>query len=267
MNSTLTVSSRGLNTDANTGMESDCGKYTTIAAPASHDIGRLPDSDLLLRPRVKSISAAFDVKQFLNSAGAERRIVEFRKSQRIYSQGNPTGGIKFVQKGAVRLSVVNEVGKVAVVAIVGPNEFFGEGCLVGQSVCMETATAIVPTSILFIGKKKMVRLLQKERELSDRFIAHVLARKIRAEEDLVDQLSNSSEKRLARTLLLLARYAEEDGPQKVVIKMSQVVLAEMVGTTRSRINFFMTRFRKRGFIEYDCEIRINPSLLSNVLRD
>jgi CRP/FNR family cyclic AMP-dependent transcriptional regulator len=267
MISTLSHSSRRLKPDANTPLESNGGKYATIAGSASQDIGPPPDRDLFLRSKGKSINVVFDLKQFLDSTDAAKRFVEFRKSEKVYSQGNPTRGIKFIQKGAVKLSVVNEVGKVAVVAIVGPNEFFGEGCLVGQSVSMETATAIVPSSILFIEKRKMVRLLREERELSDRFIAHVLARKIRTEEDLIDQLSNSSEKRLARTLLLLARYGEEDGPQKVVTKMSQMMLAEMVGTTRSRVNLFMAKFKKLGFIEYDCDIRINPSLQSIFLRD
>ena len=193
--------------------------------------------------------------------------MEFRKSETIYSQGNPIRGVKYIQKGGVRLSVINEAGKEAVVAILGPGDFFGEGCLAGQSVCMETATAIVPTSILFIEKAEMIRLLREEHGLSDRFIVHVLARNIRVEEDLLDQLFNSSEKRLARTLLLLARYGKQDEPQIVVAKISQEVLAKMIGTTRSRVNFFMNKFKKMGFIEYDHEIRINSSLLSVVLHE
>jgi len=229
--------------------------------------GRLPNSAFPLRPRVKSTSLAFDVNRFLNSTGVARRIMEFRKSETIYSQGNPTRGVKYIQKGGVRLSVINEAGKEAVVAILGPGDFFGEGCLAGQSVCMETATAIVPTSILFIEKAEMIRLLLEEHGLSDRFIVHVLARNIRVEEDLLDQLFNSSEKRLARTLLLLARYGKQDEPQIVVAKISQEVLAKMIGTTRSRVNFFMNKFKKLGFIEYDHEIRINSSLLSVVLHE
>jgi CRP/FNR family transcriptional regulator, cyclic AMP receptor protein len=234
---------------------------------ASQARGRLPNSDVSLRARVISTSLAFDVDQFLNSTGVARRIMEFRKSETIYSQGNPTRGLKYIQKGGVRLSVINKSGKEAVVAMLGPGDFFGEGCLVGQSVCMETATAIVPTSILFIEKAEMIRLLHEEHGLSDRFIAHMLARNLRVEEDLVDQLFNSSEKRLARTLLLLARYGKQDEPQRVVAKIPQEVLAEMIGTTRSRVNFFMNKFKKLGFIEYDHEIRINPSLLSVVLHD
>jgi CRP/FNR family cyclic AMP-dependent transcriptional regulator len=229
--------------------------------------GRLPNSAFSLRPRVKSTSLAFDVNRFLNSTGVARRIMEFRKSETIYSQGNPIRGVKYIQKGGVRLSVINEAGKEAVVAILGPGDFFGEGCLAGQSVCMETATAIVPTSILFIEKAEMIRLLREEHGLSDRFIVHVLARNIRVEEDLLDQLFNSSEKRLARTLLLLARYGKQDEPQIVVAKISQEVLAKMIGTTRSRVNSFMNKFKKLGFIEYDHEIRINSSLLSVVLHE
>jgi len=228
---------------------------------------RLSTSAFSFRPRVKSAGPAFDVSRFLNSTGVARRVIEYRESETIYSQGNPTRGVKYIQKGGVRLSLVNEAGKEAVVAILGPGAFFGEGCLAGQPVCMETATAIVPTSILFIDKAEMIRLLHEEHALSDRFIVHILARNIRFEEDLADQLFNSSEKRLARTLLLLARYGEQDEPQIVIAPISQEVLAKMIGTTRSRVNFFMNKFRKRGFIEYDHEIRINPSLLSVVLHD
>jgi CRP/FNR family cyclic AMP-dependent transcriptional regulator len=220
--------------------------------------GRLPNSAFSLRPRVKSTSLAFDVNRFLNSTGVARRIMEFRKSETIYSQGNPNRGVKYIQKGGVRLSVINEAGKEAVVAILGA----------GQSVCMETATAIVPTSILFIEKAEMIRLLREEHGLCDRFIVHVLARNIRVEEGLLDQLFNSSEKRLARTLLLLARYGKQDEPQRVVAKIPQELLAEMIGTTRSRVNFFMNKFRKLGFIEYSKrDIQINKSLLNFVLHD
>jgi CRP/FNR family transcriptional regulator, cyclic AMP receptor protein len=228
---------------------------------------RLSTSAFSFRTRVKSVGPAFDVNRFLNSTGVARRVIEYRESETIYSQGNPTRGVKYIQKGGVRLSLVNEAGKEAVVAILGPGDFFGEGCLAGQSVCMETATAIVTTSILFIEKAEMIRLLHEEHGLSDRFIVHMLARNIRFEEDLADQLFNSSEKRLARTLLLLARYGKQDEPQIAIAPISQEVLAKMIGATRSRVNFFMNKFRKRGFIEYDHEIRINPSLLSVVLHD
>ena len=210
---------------------------------------------------------AFNVQTFLDSCGVPRQILEFRRSEKIYSQGDPTRGVKYIQKGGVKLSVVSEGGKEAVVAMLGPGDFFGEGCLAGQPVCMGTATAIVPTSILFIGKKEMMRVLQTEHAFSDLFISHMLARNIRIEEDLVDQLFNSSEKRLARTLLLLARYGKEDRPQTVLPKISQEMLAEMVGTTRSRVNFFMNKFRKLGFIKYNGDLQINSSLLSVVLHD
>src|SRR5260370_5007084 len=173
----------------------------------------------------------------------------------------------YIQEGGVKLTVVNKSGKEAVVAILGPGDFFGEGCLAGQSVCMAAATTIASTTVLVIEKKEMNRALHKESQLSDRFIAHMLARNIRVEEDLIDQLFNSSEKRLARTLLLLARYGEPGDPKSVLPKMSQDTLAAMICTTRSRVNFFMNKFRKLGFIEYNGEIHINKSLLSVVLHD
>jgi len=173
----------------------------------------------------------------------------------------------YIQKGGVRLSVVNETGKEAVVAVLGPGDFLGEGCLAGQPLRIGTATAITATTMLVIEKKEMIRVLHSEHEFSDRFITFMLARNIRIEEDLVDQLFNSSEKRLARTLLLLARYGEEDSPQKVLPKISQEMLAEMVGTTRSRVNFFMNKFRKLGLIKYNGGLQINRSLLSVVLHD
>jgi CRP/FNR family transcriptional regulator, cyclic AMP receptor protein len=167
----------------------------------------------------------------------------------------------------VRLSVVNESGKEAVVAVLGPGDFFGEGCLAGQPIRIGSATAIVATTVLVIERKEMIRVLHVEHAFSDRFITYMLSRNIRVEEDLVDQLFNSSEKRLARTLLLLARYGKEDKPQKVLPKISQEMLAEMVGTTRSRVNFFMNKFRKLGFIKYNGGLHIDTSLLSVVLHD
>jgi CRP-like cAMP-binding protein len=218
--------------------------------------------------KANSRTPPFDLKSFLDSAGVARKVVEYRRSEKIYSQGDPTKGVKYLQKGGVKLSVVNEVGKEAVVAILGPGDFFGEGCLAGQPVCMATATAIVPTSILFIEKNEMMRVLHEEHEFSDRFISHMLGRNIRIEEDLVDQLFNSSEKRLARTLLLLALYGKQDQPQMMLPKVSQEMLAEMIGTTRSRVNFFMNKFRKLGFVQYsNSQVHINKSLLSVVLHD
>src|SRR5712664_1447169 len=209
----------------------------------------------------------FDVQGFLDSAGVARKVVEYRRSEKIYSQGDPAKGVKYIQKGGVKLTVVNEVGKEAVVAILGPGDFFGEGCLAGQSVCMGTATAIVPTSILFIEKKEMMRVLHAEHALSDLFISHMLTRNIRIEEDLVDRLFNSSEKRLARALLLLARYGKESAPQKMLPRVSQEMLAEMIGTTRTRVNFFMNKFRKLGFIHYNGGLQVHSSLLSVVLHE
>jgi CRP-like cAMP-binding protein len=209
----------------------------------------------------------FDLRVFLDTAGVARKIVKFRRSEKIYNQGDPAKGVKYIQEGGVKLSVLNENGKEAVVAILGPGDFFGEGCLAGQPICMGTATAIVATSILFIEKSEMMRALRTEHSLSDRFIAFMLARNIRTEEDLVDQLFNSSEKRLARTLLLLARYGSEDKPHGVLPKLSQEMLAGMVGTTRSRVNFFMNKFRKLGFIKYNGGLQVNTSLLNVVLHD
>jgi CRP-like cAMP-binding protein len=217
--------------------------------------------------KAHSISPAFDVKVFLDSAGLGRRVRKFPRKETIFVQGDPATNVIYIQEGGVRLTVVNESGKEAVVAILGPGDFFGEGCLAGQSICMATATTIAPTTVLVIEKDEMIRVLHEEHELSDRFIAYTLARNIRVEEDLIDQLFNSSEKRLARTLLLLARYGAPGQPQKVLPKVSQEMLAEMIGTTRSRVNMFMNKFRKLGFIEYNGEIHINTSLLSVVLHD
>lgn len=209
----------------------------------------------------------FNAQNFLDSAGVARKVVEFRKKETIFSQGDPGRHVIYIQKGGVRLSVVNESGKQAVVAVLGPGDFFGEGCLAGQPLRIGTATAITPTTALVIEKSEMIRVLHAEHEFSDRFISFMLARNIRIEEDLVDHLFNSSEKRLARSLLLLARYGKEDKPQRVLPRISQEMLAEMVGTTRSRVNFFMNKFKKLGFIKYNGGLQINNSLLSVVLHD
>jgi len=209
----------------------------------------------------------FDAQRFLESTGAAKRIVTYEPSAVVYSQGDPAASVLYIRQGSVKLSVVSETGKEAVVAVMAPGDFFGEGCLAGQPLRMATATAVTTTTVLVVDKRKMLQMLHKQADFSDRFIAHVVARNIRIEEDLVDQLFNSSEKRLARTLLLLARYGKQDRPQRVLPKVSQEVLAEMVGTTRSRVNFFMNKFRKLGFIEYNGGIKINTSLLSVVLHD
>jgi CRP-like cAMP-binding protein len=207
---------------------------------------------------------AFDAQAFLDSAGVARKVVEYRRSQKIYSQDDPSASVMYIQKGGVKLSVVNEVGREAVLAILGPGDFFGEGGMAGQSVRMGTATAITPTSLLVIEKNEMIRVLHAEHAFSDRFVSYMLLRNIRIEEDLIDQLFNSSEKRLARTLLLLARYGKEPQPLKMLPRVSQEMLAEMIGTTRSRVNFFMNKFRKLGFIHYNGGLQINTSLLSVV---
>jgi CRP-like cAMP-binding protein len=210
-------------------------------------------------------SPSFDVQLFLDSAGLGRTVRKFQGNDTVFAQGSPAKTVMYIQEGGVKLTVVNETGKEAVVAILGPGEFFGEGCLAGQSICMATATTIAPTTLLVIEKDEMIHVLHKEHELSDRFIAYMLGRNIRVEADLIDQLFNSTEKRLARTLLLLARFGEQGHPQKVLPKVSQELLAEMIGTTRSRVNFFMNKFRKLGFIEYNGKIHVNNSLLNVVL--
>jgi CRP-like cAMP-binding protein len=209
----------------------------------------------------------FNAQAFLDSAGIAKKIVEFRRAEPIFSQGEPCDNVMYIQTGGVKLSVLSKTGREAVVAMLGPGDFFGEGCLAGQPVRMGSATAITDSTILFVDKEEMVRLLHKQHALSDRFIAHMLARNIRIEEDLVDQLFNSSEKRLARTLLLLARYGKHDKPVRDVPPISQETLAEMVGTTRSRVNFFMKKFERLGFIDYKNGLKVNNSLLTVVLHD
>jgi CRP-like cAMP-binding protein len=210
---------------------------------------------------------AFDAQAFLDSAGVARKVNEFKKMEVVYAQGDAALSVMYIQEGGVKLTVVNEVGKEAVVAILAAGDFFGEGCLAGQSVRIGTATAITPCTVLVIEKGEMFKVLHEQHALSDRFITFMLARNIRIEEDLVDQLFNSSEKRLARTLLLLARYGQEDQPHGILPKMSQETLAEMIGTTRPRVNFFMNKFRKLGFIKYNGGLQINTSLLSVVLHE
>ncbi len=204
---------------------------------------------------------------YARNIARSRCVGKFRKKETVFAQGDPAKSVMYIQEGGMKLTVVNEAGREAVVAILGPGDFLGEGCLAGQSTCIATATTIAPTTVLFIEKNEMIRVLHGEHEFSDRFIAYMLARNIRVEEDLIDQLFNSSEKRLARTLLLLARYGAQGNPQKVLPKVSQEMLAKMIGTTRSRVNFFMNKFRKLGFIQYNSDIHVNNSLLSVVLHD
>ncbi len=210
---------------------------------------------------------AFNAQAFLDSAGISKKVVEYRRGDAIFTQGDPCDHVLYIRQGAVKLSVLSKAGREAVVAMLGPGEFFGEGCLAGQSVRMGSATATLDSSVLLVDKDQMVRLLHKQHAMSDRFIAHMLARNIRIEEDLIDQLFNSSEKRLARTLLLLARYGKHDKPVRAVPPISQETLAEMVGTTRSSVNFFMKKFQRLGFIDYSKGLKVNNSLLTVVLHD
>ena len=212
----------------------------------------------------------FDVDKFLANIGDGRRIVRVRKKERVYAQGDACDALFYIQKGKVKLTVVSENGKEATIAILNPTDFFGEGCLTAQQLRMGAATAMSDCELMRIGKTAMTSALRSQHALSDLFVAYLLARNIRYEADLVDQLFNSSEKRLARILLLLARFGKEGSPEKVIPRMSQESLAEMVGTTRSRVSFFMNRFRKLGFIQYsgyNGELEIHSSLLNVVLND
>ena len=209
----------------------------------------------------------FDVEAFLHSSGVAREVCEYHAGAVVFSQGAPAGSVIYIQKGAVKLSVLSRTGREAVVAMLGPGDFVGEGALAGQAIRIASATAVAATTALVVGKDEMLRVLHDQRALSDRFLAYVLTRNIRVEADLVDQLFNRSEKRLARALLLLARYGKEEEPNRVLPRISQEVLADMVGTTRSRVNFFMNKFRRLGFIDYNGGLKINHSLLSVVLHD
>jgi CRP/FNR family cyclic AMP-dependent transcriptional regulator len=218
---------------------------------------------------VAKAAPGFNAQAFLQSAGGAKMIVQYGRGDVVFTQGDACRHVMYIHAGGVKLSVLSTHGREAVVAMLGPGDFFGEGCLAGQSVRMGSATAITPSTILLVGKAKMRGLLHQQHAMSDQFITHMLARNIRIEEDLVDQLLNSSEKRLARTLLLLARYGTQDKPARAVPKLSPERLATMIGTTRARVNFFLNKFQKLGFIEYagDLPLKINSSLLSVVLHD
>jgi CRP-like cAMP-binding protein len=218
------------------------------------------------KARSTSTKTRFNVAAYLKSTGPARKIVKYREGAVVFAQGDAGSDVRYLQKGAVKLSVLSHIGKEAVVAMLTPGDFFGEGALAGQSVRIGTATAVVASSVLVIEKDAMAQLLQNEPAFADRFLSYMLNRNIRIEADLVDQLFNSSEKRLARTLLLLARYGEAN-PQRTLPKISQETLAEMIGATRSRVNFFMNKFRKLGLIEYNGNLKVNSSLLSIVLHD
>jgi len=208
----------------------------------------------------------FELKKFLDSAGIKRKITKYPRSAVVFAQGDPASDVFYVQLGSIKLSVLSKTGKEAVVAILGPADFFGEGCLAGQPRRIATASALSASTVLVIEKSQMQEMIHNEPALAERFLTHMLARNIRIEDDLIDQLFNSSEKRLARALLLLARYGKDDQPLTLP-KLSQETLAEIVGTTRSRVNFFMNKFRELGFIEYNGGIKVNSSLLTVVLHD
>jgi CRP/FNR family cyclic AMP-dependent transcriptional regulator len=222
--------------------------------------------------RVKTVSGsknapAADLPAVIEWAGVRLQRVEHEAGTTIFAQGDSAASVMYVEQGTVRLSVLSSAGKEAVIAILDAGHFFGEGCLVGQSHRMATASALASCAIVVVEKQEMMRQLHHQPAFADRFLTHMLTRNIRIEEDLIDQLFNSSEKRLARTLLLLARYGEPETSHRALPRVSQETLAEMVGTTRSRVNFFMNKFRKLGFIEYNGGLKVNNSLLSVVLRD
>jgi CRP/FNR family transcriptional regulator, cyclic AMP receptor protein len=211
--------------------------------------------------------ATFNPQTFFNQVGNGKTTLKIPKKQVLFSQGDTTDAVFYVQAGKVKLIVVSPQGKEAVIAILEPGSFFGEGCLAGQPMHLATATAVDDASIVRIDKQSMLRLLQDDRTFSALFLAHMLARNVRIQEDLVDQLFNSSEKRLARILLLMAHFGKEGKPEVVIPKISQETLAEMIGTTRSRVSFFMTKFKKMGLIHYDSGLHVHSSLLSIVLHD
>jgi CRP-like cAMP-binding protein len=209
----------------------------------------------------------FDPARFLATIDGGRSLTEYRKDQVIFSQGQPADAVFYVRKGKIKLVVTSKQGKQAVVAILGADEFFGEGCLNGEAVRLATARALTESEVMRLEKSEMIRVLHAEPAFAEMFVAHLLTRTSRIQEDLVDQLFNSSEKRLARTLLLLANFGKDDAPQPVSTKISQATLAGIVGTTRSRVSSFMNKFRKLGFIHYNGELKVNSSLLNVVLRD
>jgi CRP/FNR family transcriptional regulator, cyclic AMP receptor protein len=218
-------------------------------------------------PRNKIASVPFDTVEFLSKVGGGRTISAYRKNQKVFSQGEPADCVFYIMKGEVKVSVLSAQGREAVVALLGKDEFCGEGCLAGQTLRIATAIAIRDCEIMRIEKSAVIRTLGNEPAFAQMFVAHLLLRTIRVEEDLVDQLFNSSEKRLARALLLLANFGKEGKPEPIITKVSQELLAEMIGTTRSRVSFFMNKFRKLGFISYNGKIEVHSSLLSVVLND
>ncbi len=219
-------------------------------------------------PAKKKHARAFDAKSFLETAGLGKRVVTYARGDVVFSQGDPCDSVMYVQTGGIQLTVVSQSGREAVIATLSPGEFLGEGALAGHPVRLATARATMGSTVMIVPKRQMIRLLHTQRGFSDRFIAHMLERNARLEADLIDQLFNSSEKRLARTLLLLARFGKNNTPQRVLPAVSQETLAEMIGTTRSRVNFFLNRFRKLGFIGYDAGgLTVNPALISIIVHD
>jgi CRP-like cAMP-binding protein len=212
-------------------------------------------------------SGTFDPKVFLATVSQGRTVAKYRKGSVIFHQAAPADAVFYVRKGRIKITVESRQGKEAVVALVGADEFFGEGCLIGQPLRLATATAMVDSEVLRVGEAEMVRVLHEEPAFGEMFVAHLLTRNSKVEEDLVDQLFNSSEKRLARTLLLLANFGKEGGPQPITTKISQQTLAEIIGTTRPRVSHFMNKFRKLGFIDYNGHLQVHSSLLSVILRD
>ena len=210
---------------------------------------------------------SFDVKGFLDSADVQKQNLEYRRTEGIFSQGDICNTVMYIQKGGVKLSVRSKTGKEVVIAMLGPGDFFGEGCMAGQPRRIGTATALTLSTIMVLKKKEMLRLLHTQPALADRFITHMLGANIRIEEDLIDQLFNHDEKRLARTLLLLARYGRQDTPEPVLPRLSRIKLAKMAGTSTSRVDFFIKKFKRLGFIEAGRPLTINSSLLSVVLHE
>jgi len=228
----------------------------------------MPPRRLPTKRRAQKQTKVFDPQAFLASAGVGRTVNHYRPKHAVFSQGERADAVFYIQEGRVRLSVLSKQGKEATIALLGPGDFVGEGCLASdQPIRLATATAITDSSLLRIEKNRMLRTLHEEHELSDLFVAYVVERHNRTQADLVDQLFNSSEKRLARALLILSRFGKEDKPETVLPNVNQETLAEMVGTTRSRVNFFMNKFRKLGFIDYNGKLQVHSSLLSVVLHE
>jgi CRP/FNR family transcriptional regulator, cyclic AMP receptor protein len=222
-----------------------------------------------MRKTTKNIQTPppFNVEAYLSNAGVSRKVQKFKSGQVLYTQADPATDILYLQSGSAKLSVVNPRGKEAVLALLGPGDFLGEGCITGNAIRLSTATAMSAVEVTRIEKNEMLRVLREEQKFAASFIQYMLERNIKIEADLVDQLFNSSEKRLARALLILARYGKAGGPDKIVAKISQETLAELVGTTRSRVNFFMNKFRKLGFIHYNGGLEVHSSLLNVILHD